>query len=89
MKVTPTMLRVLRTVEEHDGCGANLLADVLWPNSHKLMSLRAGQYAGRLRKAGLLHRRFEEYHNKRGQLTAMSVSYSLTPLAREILKSEQ
>jgi hypothetical protein len=82
------MLRVLRAVEEREGCGANHIADVLFPDTHRHMSLRAGQYMGRLRTRGLIRRHFEEYHGKHGQLVAMSVSYSLTPLAREILKSE-
>jgi len=82
------MLRVLKAVEEHDGCGANYIADVLFPDTRRHMSLRAGQYMGRLRTRGLIRRTFDTFHNKRGQLTAMSVSYSLTPLAREILKSE-
>lgn len=88
MKLTPTMLRVLKAVDEHDGCGANYIAGVLFPDKRRHMPLRAGQYMGRLRSRGLIAKHYDTYHNKHGQLTAMSVSYSLTPLAREILKSE-
>lgn len=88
MKITPTMLRVLRAVEERPGCGANHIDSALFPDSRQNKSLRAGQYMGKLRQRGLIHRSFDEHRAKDGHVYAMTVSYNLTALAREILKSE-
>jgi hypothetical protein len=84
MKITPTMLRILKAVEENPGCGANYVDSFLFPD--KRMPLRTGQYMGKLRVRGLIHRRFDEHRGKRGNVYAMTVCYTLTPFAREILK---
>jgi hypothetical protein len=88
MKITPTMLRVLRAVEERPGCGANYIDNVLFPDSRQNKSLRTGQYMGKLRQRGLIHKSYEEHRGKRQQVIALTVCYTLTNLAREILKSE-
>jgi hypothetical protein len=82
------MLRVLKAVEERPGCGANYIDGVLFPDTRRNMPLRTGQYMGRLRARGLIVRRYEEHRGKRGHVYAFTVCYTLTPLAREILKSE-
>jgi hypothetical protein len=88
MKITPTMLRVLKAVQEREGCGANYIDPVLFPDKRHSMALRTGQYMGRLRARGLIVRRFDEHRAKDGHVYAMTVAYYLTPLAREILKSQ-
>jgi len=82
MKITPLMLKVLRAVEAHEGCGANLIASTLWPDTHRHMARGAGQYCGRLIQRGLLRKRWD--YELRG-----AVSYYLTDLARDILRSER
>jgi hypothetical protein len=89
MKITPTMLRVLKAVEERPECGANYIDSFIFPDARKCKPLRAGQYMGRLCRRGLINKRYEQHKGKRGQLVALTVSYTLTDLAREILRSER
>jgi hypothetical protein len=86
MKLTETMVRVLQAIEKRPGCGANYIADVLWPDTRRHMSLRAGQYVGRLVHLGLVRKTFDEYLGQRGHRIIASVSYDLTPRARAELR---
>lgn len=88
MKITPTMLRVLKAVEENEGCGANYIDGFLFPDARQCKPLRVGQYMGRLCRRGLIHKHYDQHRGKRGHVIALTVEYSLTDLAREILKSE-
>jgi hypothetical protein len=88
VRITPTMLRVLKAVEDNEFCGANYMDSFVFPEKRHRMTLRTGQYMGRLVRRGLINRRYDSHKGRRGQIIAQTVCYSLTPLAREILKSE-
>lgn len=85
--MTATQLKVLTAINRRGECGANLVADVLWPQSHKTLSLRAGQYVGRLCRCGWVAKRYDEYRGRRGHMVACGVRYSLTSKGRDALNA--
>lgn len=89
MKVTKLMMTVLRAIERNPDCGINYLDNYIYPDTRRHMTLRAGQYMGKLVRKGLVHKYYDEFRGKRGQPILCGVRYSLTDLAIEILNSER
>ena len=84
--MTTTEAAVLAAILRRPGCGANYIVDVIWPTSHRHMSLRAGQYVGRLVRKGWVRKTYDEYTGQRGHRIIASVNYTLTPKGREAFR---
>lgn len=79
MNLTPTAKKVLEAVAKlPSGCGANLIAKEAGIFCGKTTPIRAGQYAGKLIRAGWLHREDEYYTGSRGHEIWMGVRYTIT-----------
>lgn len=83
MQLTATARKVLEAVAKlPGGCGANFIAESAGIVCGKTTPIRGGQYAGKLIRAGWLHREDEWYTGRRGHEIWMGVNYTLTKKGR-------
>lgn len=90
MKLTATARKVLVAISTlPSGSGANFIAKAAGIFCGKTTSIRGGQYAGKLIRAGWLHREDEWYRGARGHDIWMGVRYTLTDKGRVAIKASR